>query len=156
MREEALARSLSEHDVKGFWKQIQRQNNAKTPLPSSIDGCVGEEAIANMWRSHFEDVMNSVPSETHRDAVEEALQGELLASNPVLFAPVDIEKALNKVNRGKACGLDGIAAEHFIHAHAPNDLCSSVYSFQLLYIPCLSPQIFHALDNCTDCKEQSG
>jgi hypothetical protein len=77
MREEALARSLSDHDVKGFWKQIQRQNNANTPLPSTIEGCSGEEAIADMWRSHFEDVMNSVSSDARRVAVEEELQREL-------------------------------------------------------------------------------
>lgn len=114
LREEALARSLSQNDCKTFWKQISAANNARTPLPTTIDGHVGERAIANMWRSHFEGIMNSVRSTTHRREVEETLRAD--GPTSVQLTPADVERALKKMNKGKACGLDDIAAEHFIYA----------------------------------------
>ena len=34
----------------------------------------------------------------------------------IVFRPVDIFNALKSTKTGKACGVDGLAAEHFIHA----------------------------------------
>ena len=115
LKEEALARSLSQRDFKGFWKQIAADNNARIPLPTSIDGHTGEAAIAEMWRSHFRDIMNSVSSDEHRHGVEERLRS-ISPADAVHFTPSDIRDSLAKVKKGKASGADGIAAEHFIFA----------------------------------------
>ena len=36
----------------------------------------------------------------------------------LFFCPVDIFNELKNANTGKACGVDGLAAEHFIYADA--------------------------------------
>ena len=46
------------------------------------------------------------------------LQSRKLIGNLPLYTvrPLDIVNALKSVNKGKACGVDGLAAEHFIYA----------------------------------------
>ena len=48
-----------------------------------------------------------VPSELHS-----------IGDSPVIFCSVDIFNALKNAKTGKACGVDGLAAEHFIYADA--------------------------------------
>lgn len=57
--------------------------------------------------------MNAVKNDTHRSFVED----KLVSSETTNVQPIDIQRALKRINKGKACGLDGIAAEHFIFAH---------------------------------------
>ena len=33
------------------------------------------------------------------------------------FTPIDISNAFKSVKIGKACGVDGVSAEHFLYAH---------------------------------------
>jgi len=52
LRADALANSLSckQHDK--FWKLVNNFNNVKaTKFVQVIDGCTGEEAIAERWRA---------------------------------------------------------------------------------------------------------
>ena len=49
-------------DVDSFWKETKSLNNCKTPLPTNIDGVVGEQNIANLWKRHYESLFNSVKS----------------------------------------------------------------------------------------------
>ena len=48
------------------------------------------------------------------------IQSELysIGDSSVIFCPVDIFNTLKNVKTGKACGVDGLAAEHFIYADA--------------------------------------
>ena len=116
LREEALARSLSQKDCKGFWKQIAQMSSTRAPLPTSIEGHIGESAIASMWRSHFKDIMNAVKRDDHRRPVQEAMQATTHA-DLARISPRVVRHALHKkMKKGKACGLEGIAAEHFIYA----------------------------------------
>ena len=41
-----------------------------------------------------------------------------LPTRQLFFCPVDIFNALKNAKSGKACGVDGLAAEHFIYADA--------------------------------------
>ena len=41
----------------------------------------------------------------------------LIADSSIIFTPVDILNALKNTKAGKACGVDGLAAEHFIYAN---------------------------------------
>ena len=88
---------------------------AKAPLPAAIEGHVGEDAIADMWRQHYADTMNSVTSEERRPQVEQALQA-MSSTDLAQVQVAAVRVALRRVKKGKARGVDGIAAEHFIHA----------------------------------------
>ena len=120
-RADALARSLEDKDCKGFWREISAMNDSKMPLPTCIDGCRGEASISGMWRDHYKNVMNSV----HNASAKPLLQSricDLPQNNDQRINSDDVKEALRKAKKGKACGLDGLASEHFIYA----DECLSV------------------------------
>ena len=61
LRADALASSLNckQHDK--FWKFVNKFNNSKaTKFVQVIDGCTGDEAIAERWRAHYEQLYNSI------------------------------------------------------------------------------------------------
>ena len=53
MRKESLGNKLADSDSRDFWKEIKGVNNAKIPLPTSIEGVTGECNIASLWRDHY-------------------------------------------------------------------------------------------------------
>ena len=53
MRKESLGNKLADSDSWDFWKEIKGVNNAKMPLPTSIEGVTGESNIASLWRDHY-------------------------------------------------------------------------------------------------------
>ena len=60
LRAKALADKLvaNPHNTSRFWKEVNKLNSSP-PLVPSIDGISGEENIANMWRDHFSEILNS-------------------------------------------------------------------------------------------------
>ena len=58
LRKEALAKKLTDLNPNAFWKEIKLMNNSATPLPVNIDGVNGNEAIAELWKKHFKDILN--------------------------------------------------------------------------------------------------
>ena len=68
----------------------------------------------------------------HKTSVTNTLSS--IENKFIEIRPFDIVNALKSVNRGKACGVDGLAAEHFIYV----DKRIHIISFILFY--CI---IFH-------------
>jgi len=61
LRADALASSVSNKDYREFWDNVHKANNDRaTKYSDIIDGCVGDTAIADRWREHFEKLYNSV------------------------------------------------------------------------------------------------
>jgi len=138
-----MAADFINKDVKSFWKKVAQLQKDKLPLPSTVNGCNGEEAIADMWKNHFEGVMNSVKSETDKANILKSVES-LSNSNLINISPLQVETALKAAKKGKSAGMDGLASEHFIyadrsvcvhlamlfstmlvHGHLPNDFMSS-------------------------------
>ena len=67
-----------------------------------------------MWQAHYKKLLNSVDSSKSKESVERRLHS--IKDTTIVFRPVDIFNALKSTKTGKACGVDGLAAEHFIHA----------------------------------------
>ena len=109
------AKSLMEKDMTSFWKGIKKNYNSKVPLAPMINNCVGEKDICDMWQAHYKDLLNSVESFKSKEFVERKLTS--IADSSIVFTPVDISKALKNTKTGKACGVDGLAAEHVIYAN---------------------------------------
>ena len=104
-----------EKDMTSFWKGIKKNYNSKVPLAPMINNCVGEKDICDMWQAHYKDLLNSVESFKSKEFVERKLTS--IADSSIVFTPVDIFKALKNTKTGTACGVDGLAAEHFIYAN---------------------------------------
>ena len=89
-------------------------DNAKTPLASKINDCVGDTDTCKMWQDHYQSLLNSVKSLEHKTSVTNTLSS--IENKSIEIGPFEIVNALKTVNRGKACGVDGLAAEHYVYA----------------------------------------
>ena len=104
LRREALARKVVETSSRNFWKDVKKSLGSRCPLPTEIEGASGEVEIAELWKSHFESLFNSindVPAEMSED-----IEGHDDVSVD------DIESAIKELQLNKACGPDLIFAEH--------------------------------------------
>ena len=104
-----------EKDMTSFWKGIKKNYNSKVSLAPMINNCVGEKDICDMWQVYYKDLLNSVESIKSKEFVERKLTS--IADSSIVFTPVDIFKALKNTKTVKACGVHGLAAEHFIYAN---------------------------------------
>ncbi len=62
MRRDALATKLQTNNVEGFWKEVKLIDNSNTPLPTNIEGMVGSEKIAELWKSNYKELFNCICS----------------------------------------------------------------------------------------------
>ena len=117
LRAYAYARSLAEKDYAKFWNSIRKLNNNKcTKYANTINECTGDIEIADMWKSHYKDLYNSVnDSETKFDFYQRA--ASLRADGVKCFDTISVRDVINvcvSQKRGKAVGSDGIAMEAFV------------------------------------------
>ena len=117
LRANALAKSYMPKDSYSFWKDIKHIDNAKIPLASKINDCVGDTDICKMWQDHYQSLLDNVKSLEHKTFIE---------NKSMEIKPLDIVNALKSVNKGKACGVDGLAAKHFIYADERIHVISSI------------------------------
>ena len=109
------AKSFMDKDMTSFWKGIKKNNNSRVPLAPMIDKCIGEKDICDMWQAHYRSLLNSVETSKSKEFVKQELKS--ITDSSIAFSPVDIFNALKNTKTGKACGVDGLAAEHFIYAY---------------------------------------
>ena len=111
---DALASDLINKNDIQFWKHVDQQASSRVPLANTVGGATGHKNIAYMWHDHFKDLFSSVRTESHKAFVEDTL----LNVNPLncMFTVMDIKYAIEKLDNGKACGLDGISSEHVAYA----------------------------------------
>ena len=112
-RADAMGKDLESKNGKYFWKKVSKINGKHLPLPNVVNGCHGEKDIGNMWGDHYETLLNCVKSD---QCIEKII--DFLSSHSnikiVFIQPCQVKDALQSAKRGKACGHDGLAAEHFI------------------------------------------
>ena len=116
MRANALAESMMNNDMNGFWNDVHKITNYKVPLATKVDGCVGDAKIAEMWKCHYKSLLNSVQSGNSKNSVMLDVNKQI--KNLITITPFDILDALKNIKCGKSCGIDGISAEHFVFAHS--------------------------------------
>ena len=109
-----LPNFIMQKDSYSFWKDIKHIDNAKIPLASKINDCVGDTDICKMWQDDYESLLNSVKSLDHKTSVTSTLSS--IENESIEIRPLEIVNALKSDNKGKACGVDNLAAEHFIYA----------------------------------------
>ena len=80
-----------------------------------IDKCIGEKDMCDMWQAHYKILLNSVETSKSKEFAKQELKS--ITNSSIAYSPVDIFNALKYSKTGKACGVDGLAAEHFIYAN---------------------------------------
>ena len=112
------AKSLMNKDMTSFWDSIRKSSNTRIPLASMIDNGTGEENIAHMWQDHYNSLLNSVKGNSSKQVIHDKLGTIPSEWKSIPFTNSDLNSALKSLKRGKACGVDGLAAEHFLYAHS--------------------------------------
>ena len=49
---------MQNREVNAFWKQCKKHTISKSALSNCVDGVTGEADIADMWRNHYEELLN--------------------------------------------------------------------------------------------------
>jgi hypothetical protein len=112
MRADSYAKSLSGKEFKSFWSSIHKTNNAKSAQHANVvGGCIGDDNISEMWRTHFEHLYNSVKDGGAQQLFFERLLTSNITNSQVYVKVHDVCDAINKQKLGKAIGPDGIAME---------------------------------------------
>ncbi len=120
-----LANHMECHDVNNFWKEVRRHGKSKSALSTCVDGVTGESDIADMWRSHFSNLLNSSANTICKDYVCDSFKN--LCFNQGMCVSVDEVIGLVKdLPPGKSCGKDGLNGECLRYA---NSLLSVLLSF---------------------------
>ena len=110
LRANAVAKSYMQKNSYSFWKDIKHIDNAKIPLASKINDCAGDTDICKMWLDHYQSLLNSVKILEHKTSVTSTLSS--IENESIEIRLLDILNALKSVNKGKACRVDDLSAEH--------------------------------------------
>ena len=129
MRQEAIANALCDDSEGNFWKEIKKLSPNNVPLPTSIEDATGKKEVIELWKTHFEQLLNCISG---RDIKE--LSYECQFNSNMLISPGELEDGINNLAEGKSCGLDGIYAEHLKY-------CSTNY--KILLARCFTSFLVH-------------
>ena len=75
----------------------------------------GENEIAEMWKDNYKSILSSLKTNSRQQFVTNKLSS--IRGESILFSTSDINVALHSLKSGKSCGVDGLAAQHFLFAH---------------------------------------
>ena len=120
------AKSLMNKDMKSFWRGIRKSNNSRLLLATTVNHSTGESNIAEMWKDHYTAILNSVGISRYTSKVNVNEQIAQIDTDSIKLTISNISDALKSLKKGKACGVDGLAAEHYIYAHSISHVFSSL------------------------------
>ena len=123
MRRESLAKKLVNKDPKVFWKEIKLMNASKTPISSCIDGVSGVCNIAELWRTHYSKLFNSIPSISN----DKYSIDKVTDITDLFVSTHEVEQAIKELDCNKACGSDGIYMLNILNILIKNYVAYSVY-----------------------------
>ena len=69
-----------------------------------------------MWQDHYTVIQNTVQNSRYKKNVNEQIAQ--IGNDSIKLTIYNISDALKSLKKGKACGVVGLAAEHFIYAHS--------------------------------------
>ena len=111
-KSDRLANQLLSKDDRQFWKEVNKlKGGSSSTLAFTIDDVSGQREICDLWKSHYEGILNSSKDKSLKQNVIRELQSCTSLDNP--FTPVEICKTIKALKSGKACGRDGLQSEHF-------------------------------------------
>ena len=107
---EKLADHMKNHEINDFWKDIRKHSKSKSALFNCIDGVTGENAIADLWRDHYESLLND---STHHDEKADVLQSfNNMCSHAGMYVTMsEVLEVVKDLPNRKSSGLDGLNGE---------------------------------------------
>ena len=115
--------ALCEKNKNNFWKIWKSKfQSTKTKKPLIVSGFSDAKDIADAFSQYFGNICtpnSSVYNERSRSEFDHKINsyiGDILMRDD-LFSVETICKIICELKPGKACGLDGLMAEHLLHCH---------------------------------------
>ena len=132
-RADALANKLTSKDMRGFWNGIKQENNKHIPLSQNVNGATGSFEIAQMWKEHFNSLLNSVSNTKYKESVQDYVKDCMFTEDAIITVD-EMLSIIKSLNNGKAADCDGLVAEHLKFApHSLIILLSMVLSSMLVH-----------------------
>ena len=117
-----------------FWRDIKKYNNGRcNKYASTVGGCTGEDAIAEMWRSHFKELFYSDNAAESKDSVLSNMN-IVSSDNTHTVTVEDINTACKAAKIGKTAGSDGVSMEAFVNG-GPRLRVHLALLFNMPYLP---------------------
>ena len=112
---EKLADHMKNHEINDFWKDIRKHSKSKSALSNCIDEVTGENAIADLWRDHYESLLND---STHHDEKADILQSfNNICSHAGMYVTMnEVLEVVKDLPNRKSSGLDGLNGESLKYA----------------------------------------
>ena len=112
---EKLADHMKNHEINDFWKDIRKHSKSKSALSNCIDGVTGENAIADLWRDHYESLLNDT---THHNEKADVLQSfNNICSHAGMYVTMsEVLEVVKDLPNRKSSGLDGLNGESLKYA----------------------------------------
>ena len=106
-----------------FWKTWNSKFRKNTSKQVNINGHVSDIGIANEFATYFKQVFHSSNDQETCDEYlckrKECINENLCASYKCIESVTveRLDKCMQKLNLGKACGPDDLCAEHLLYSH---------------------------------------
>ena len=112
--------------MRGFWRSVSKHYNKAIHLATTVGGATNPDDITNIWKDHFEGLLNSARPNSSTNHVNSAL-ANISGCDQITVTPQMVSSAIQKLKTGKSCGNDGLAAEHYKHADARLSVLLSIF-----------------------------
>ena len=89
---------------------IRKQNKAKSALSNCVAGVTGETVIADMWRNHYEELLNSSASSHEKEDLLEHFKS-VSSHVGMQVTMLEVLQIVKDLPNAKSSGLDGLNGE---------------------------------------------
>ncbi len=110
IKSDNLASALGNKDMCSFWKDVKHISKNRCSVVNTVGGCTGEENVADMWRIHFNSLLNSVTQTSQKSVVMAAIRNVTFSADMNINAQ-SLNNIIQQLDVGKAAGPDGLPAE---------------------------------------------
>ena len=102
-----LAYHMRSHEFNDFWKEIRKQNKAKSALSNCAAGVTGETGIAELWRNHYKELPNSSVSSYEQEDILEHFKS-ISSHVGMQVTMLEVLQIVKDLSNAKSSGLDGL------------------------------------------------
>ena len=125
-----------------MWRIVTKHYNKAIPLASTVGGANARgandpQSIANIWKNHFENLLNSAKRNDYKEYVTTHIKSNN-SCEAIVITPDMVAEAIRRLKTGKLCGNDGISAEHFKYSDVRINVLLSLFYTSVIthgYLP---------------------
>ena len=130
---DAIARKFIRKDTNDFWKEVKKMTKTDSIRALSIDSVTGDNNICNLWKNHYEKLLNCKNDSQCKPEVMNFVRA-LRNEESFVFKECDVRNAIDKLRIGKSAGLDGLQSEHYKYAdNIVSELLTNLFNAMLAH-----------------------